>query len=40
MKSLAALAVLSSDDRYATVWCAACGWWVPIGHGCQGGNGR
>jgi hypothetical protein len=37
-RTLARLAVLRADDRHATVWCGACGWWVPVGHGCQGGN--
>jgi hypothetical protein len=37
---LTALAVLRNDGPYITTYCAACGGWMPIGHGCQGGNGR
>jgi hypothetical protein len=36
---LARLAVLAADDgRFVTVYCGACGGWMPVGHGCQGGN--
>ncbi|MFF4614061.1 hypothetical protein ACFY1Q_30900 [Streptomyces albidoflavus] len=31
-------AVLAVDNnRFMTAYCAACGGWYPIGHGCQGG---
>lgn len=38
---LTALAILAADDgRFITAYCAACGGWMPLGHGCQGGNSR
>jgi hypothetical protein len=35
---LAHLAALANDGQWATAYCAPCGGWMPIGHGCQGGN--
>ncbi|MFI0897079.1 hypothetical protein [Streptomyces sp. NPDC020983] len=38
-RTLARLGILAADLRpYTTTYCAACGTWMPIGHGCQGGN--
>ncbi len=33
---LAVLGTITGVDQ-PQVFCAACGWWVPAGHGCQGG---
>lgn len=41
MRALQRLAVLAADLRpYTTTYCEACAGWMPIGHGCQGGNRR
>lgn len=34
------LAHLHATDggKYVTVWCSACGWYMPLGHGCQNGR--
>lgn len=37
---ITALAMLRNDGAWITVYCQACGQHMPIGHGCQGGNGR
>lgn len=35
------MATTTADDgRWTTVYCSACGGHYPLGHGCQGGNGR
>lgn len=37
---VARLTTTAADGRWITVYCAACGQHMPIGHGCQGGNNR
>ncbi|WP_265738140.1 hypothetical protein [Actinacidiphila epipremni] len=38
-RALTRLGVLAADGgRFTTTYCAACGGWMPIGHGCQNGN--
>lgn len=39
-RMLARLATLANDGQWTTVYCAACGCHMPLGHGCQGGNSR
>lgn len=40
-RMLARLAQLAAEDgKFITVYCGACGQHMPMGHGCQGGNGR
>jgi hypothetical protein len=37
---IARLVAPANDNQWATVYCGPCGAWMPVGHGCQGGNGR